>query len=208
MTLIEMGALFVSMALLAAIPSTSVAAVSARSASHGFMHGALASGGILVGDLLFILVAMFGLAALTEALGDLFFLVRYLGGAYLIWLSILLWRSRRSRAEFSGRGDASLWSSFMIGLLITLGDHKALLFYLGFLPAFIDLAALSPFDVAAVVLITIAAVGGVKLGYAFLASRASGFLGNNAGRAMNTIAACLLFVAGVMVIGGGLDRAQ
>lgn len=66
------GALFAAMAVLAAVPSTSVLAVSARSASAGIAHGALVAMGVVVGDILFILLAIFGLALLAEALGPAF----------------------------------------------------------------------------------------------------------------------------------------
>ena len=57
----------------------------------------------------------------------------------------------------------------MTGLLVTLGDQKAVVFYLGFLPAFIELGTLSHPDIGAVLASAVLAVGGVKLGYAYAA---------------------------------------
>lgn len=91
---LDIGAMSGALALLAAVPSVSVAAVVARAASAGFAHGALAALGIVAGDILFILAAIFGLVLLTEALGDVFAWVRLLGGAYLLWLGVTLLRSR------------------------------------------------------------------------------------------------------------------
>lgn len=88
----------------------------------------------------------------------------------------------------------------MAGLLITLGDQKTVLFYLGFFPAFLDLTALSYIDISAVMAITITAVGGVKLGYAYAADRAGIPLGNSMGEAMEVIAACVMIMAGVFII--------
>lgn len=195
-----MVALFGAMAMLAAVPSVSVLAVSARSASSGFIHGAFTAMGIVVGDILFILLAMFGLALLVDALGSMFFLVKYLGGAYLIWLGIALWRSGARATEIGDATGASLQSSFMTGLLITLGDQKAVLFYLGFLPVFIDLAAMTYLDIGVVVGITILAVGGVKLGYAYAADSAGALFWAKAGKAMNAVAACLMIAAGTFVV--------
>jgi threonine/homoserine/homoserine lactone efflux protein len=199
-TLVDLVALFGAMAVLAAVPGVSVLAVSARSASLGFAHGALTVVGIMVGDVLFILLAMFGLALLVEAMGGMFFLVRYLGGAYLIWLGIVFWTARAGSAEIGNSTSTSLRSSFMTGLLITLGDQKALLFYLGFLPAFIRLDAMSYLDVMVVVATMVLAVGGVKLGYAYAAHQAGSRFGLKAGRAMNKVAACLMIGAGIMVV--------
>lgn len=200
MTVSSIAALFAAMTLLAAMPSVSVLAVSARAASSGFAHGACTALGVVAGDLLFILLALFGLALLVDALGGLFVLVKYVGGAYLIWLGIALWRSRTRPARAGAAGGASLGSSFMTGLLITLGDQKAILFYLGFLPAFMDLSAVTCADAAAVAAVAVVAVGGVKLGYAYAAHRAGAVLGGRVGGFMNGAAALLVIAAGIVVM--------
>jgi hypothetical protein len=74
------------------------------------------------------------------------------------------------------------------------------LFHLGFLPVFIDLAAISCLDVGAVMVVTIMAVGGVKLGYAYAAGRAGIALGVKAGETMNTVAAWVMIAAGAFVV--------
>jgi len=184
--------------ILAAVPSVSVLAVSARSASFGFVHGAFTALGVVVGDLCFIVLALFGLALLVEAMGNLFFLVKYLGGAYLIWMGVAMWRSR---APASGHSKvSSLRSSFTSGLLITLGDQKAVFFYLGFLPAFLDLTALSYLDVGIVSTITILAVGGVKFAIAYVADKTGTFFGPKSGEKMTIAAACVMIFAGIFVI--------
>ena len=68
-------------------------------------------------------------------MGNLFFLVKYLGGAYLIWLGIQVWRSRSKVVKAEEMIEPSLLSSFLTGLFITLGDQKTILFYLGFFPS-------------------------------------------------------------------------
>lgn len=196
----NVGALFVAMAVLAAVPSVSVLAVAARSAGHGFLHGAATALGVVTGDIVFVLLAVFGLVLLVENLGGTFSLVRYAGGAYLIWLGARLWRSRSRTAHGPDSADPSLLSGFTSGLLITLADQKAVLFYLGFFPAFVDLSALTPVDVAIIVAITLLAVGGVKLIYAYAAQRAGTLLGGRTSTTLNTIAACIMILAGAIVI--------
>ncbi|NJN46185.1 MAG: LysE family translocator [Candidatus Competibacteraceae bacterium] len=186
------------MVVLAAVPSVSVLAVSARSASFGFVQGAFTALGIVVGDLLFIMLAIFGLALLVEAMGNFFFLVKYLGGAYLIWMGIAMWQARPT--EVAHTQASSIRSSFMSGLLITLGDQKAVLFYLGFLPAFLDLHAMSYLDIGIASAVTILAVGGVKLAIAYAADRAGTFFGVKAGAKMTIAAACVMISVGVFVI--------
>jgi threonine/homoserine/homoserine lactone efflux protein len=199
MTVAATAALFLALAFMAALPSVSVIAVSGRAAAFGFGHGALTALGIVVGDLLFILLALFGLAFLATALGEGFQLLRYLGAAWLIGVGIALWRSRMEpeRHENPRSTSASAWASFLMGLVITLGDQKAILFYLGFLPAFVDLATLSPSDIGLVAGATVLAVGGVKLAYAWMASRAGGLFAAGTTRTMNRLAGGLLVALGI-----------
>jgi threonine/homoserine/homoserine lactone efflux protein len=202
LTFVDAVALFGAMAVLAAVPSVSVLAVTARAASSGFVHGACTALGVVAGDVLFILLALFGLALLVEAMGDLFFLVRYLGGVYLIWLAVALWRRGSVAAAAREADGGSLFSSFTTGLLITLADQKAVAFYLGFLPAFVNLAAVTYADAVHVILIAVLAVGGVKLVYACLAARLGGRTSSVVGRTLNVLAAGVMFTVGVVLIVG------
>jgi threonine/homoserine/homoserine lactone efflux protein len=200
LSLNSMAALFVAMMVLAAIPGVSVLAVTARSASAGFAHGVLTTAGIVVGDIIFIIIAILGLSLLAATLGDLFILVKYIGGAYLIWLGIKLWRIQSSRGRAAGNTQNSPSSSFLTGLFITLGDQKAILFYLGFYPAFVDLAALTLLDSCIIIIIATIAVGSVKLVYAYIASSAVQLTGSQPYRAINIIAGSVLFTVGLFLI--------
>ena len=189
------------MIVLAIVPSVSVLAVTARAAAFGFSHGLFTAIGIVFADILFILVAVYGLALVAEMMGDQFRLIQYIGAAYLIWLGVSLWRAD-ARANASNSVHQSSWSSsFMTGLLITLGDQKAILFYLGFFPAFIDLSTMTPADTLVIVIIAIIGVGGAKLVYAFLAARASVLFRNSrALRGINILAACVMIAVGVALL--------
>ena len=134
MTYSSTAFLLFAMAVLAAIPGVSVLTVSARSAAYGFTHGAFTALGIVIGDILFILLAIFGLAFLAESMGHLFVWLKYLGGVYLIWLGITLWKPGAKIHAPENNTKSSLLSSFFTGLLITLADQKAIFFYLGFFP--------------------------------------------------------------------------
>jgi threonine/homoserine/homoserine lactone efflux protein len=193
--------LFGAMVVLALVPSISVLAVTTRSAASGFIHGVSTTAGIVVGDVFFIILAIFGLSVLAEALGSLFVLVNYLGGTYLIWLGITLWRSRPKAVEEGGVTESSLLSSFLAGLFITLGDQKAILFYLVFFPAFVDLSALSYLDAGIIILIAIIAVGGVKLAYAFMADRARLlFKRSDAIKKINIAAGTIMIAVGMVLL--------
>lgn len=197
-------ALTAAMAALAAVPSISVLAVSTQAASYGFVYGVFTAAGVVLGDLLWIGLAVFGLALLVEALGPAFVVVRYIGGAYLLWLGLVLWRSSRppTAANRNSRDDrgASFLSSLITGLLITLGDQKALLFYLGFLPAFVNLSTLTTLDLLVIGLVVIVAVGGVKLIYAYLADRAGQRWGDRLSQPINRLGAIVVLGAGLWLV--------
>ena len=199
----RLAALFVAMAVLAALPSTSVLLVTARAGAHGFRHGAWVAAGVVVGDLIYILVAIFGLQLLLAAMKGATDAIRALAALYLLGFAWRLWRATPATAS---AGDvrvtpaASTRESFVTGLLVTLGDQKAILFYLGFLPVFLDLANLRPADVAIVALVAVVAVGGVKLLYAALAGRAGAILGPRAARGLQGLAAAVMAGAAVFLL--------
>ncbi len=196
-----MVALFGTMVVLAFIPSVSVLAVSARSAAFGFAHGVVTAAGIVVGDIIYILLAIYGLSVLADLMGGNFALVKYLGGAYLIYLGIALWRSSALAEKGDEEIETSLLSSFLSGLLITLADQKAILFYLGFFPAFVDLTVISVFDTGIIIIIAIVAVGGAKLVYAYMADRAGLLLKNSrASKGINIAAGSVMIGVGVFLI--------
>jgi threonine/homoserine/homoserine lactone efflux protein len=189
------------MIVLAIIPSVSVLAVSARAAAFGFTHGFFTALGIVAADAIFILLAVYGLSLIAELMGEQFTLIKYIGGFYMIWLGVSLWCAD-AKARKSDSIDESTWSSsFLAGFLITFADQKAILFYLGFFPAFIDLSRMTPIDTIIIIIIAIVGVGGSKLVYAYLADRASLIFKNTAAiRGINIFAACVMIAVGVALL--------
>ena len=187
--------------MLAAVPSVSVLAVTARAAAFGFSQGLFTALGIVAGDILFILIAVYGLAFIAETMGEQFTVIKLLGGIYLIWLGISLWRTGNRISDADSPASSSWRSSFTAGLLITLGDQKAILFYLGFFPAFIDLSRMTPTDTLLIILIAIFGVGGAKLIYAYLADQTRHiFSDSRAARRLNLLAAGLMILVGFSVL--------
>ena len=172
MSLFDISALVIIMITLAAMPSTSVALVVVRSATMNLTNGVAVSMGIVLGDLIFVGLAILGLTALSELMGGFFLAVKIAAGMYLIWFGINLIRSRTINltCKYSSTGGG-LAASFLAGLFVTLGDIKAIIFYASLFPAFVDISALTLPDIAIILLITVATVGGVKLAYAFAATK-------------------------------------
>lgn len=170
MTLSSSFALFVAMIVLAVLPGPGILVVVARSLQGGFRQGAITSLGIVAGDYVYIVLSVFGLVALANAMGNFFVWVQYLGAAYLMFLAVQIAVAPSSKERYKPLASrASSFANFMAGLLTTLSNPKAILFYLSFLPAFLDLTSVSVFDLIVVLAIALVSVGGVMLGYAYLA---------------------------------------
>lgn len=111
--------------------------------THGGLYGArLALATILggvVGFSTLIALAMFGLSALLKTAPGALLALKWVGGAYLIWLGIQLWRSPPLNLTLSDSGTRpSAGRLFRQGLLSALSNPKVILFYGAFLPQFVD----------------------------------------------------------------------
>ncbi len=173
MNIIDLMLLFIIMAALAIIPSTSVALVVTRSATAGFANGIAVAAGIVLGDLVFVILAILGLSVIAENMAGVFIIIKYIGGTYLLWLGFSLLTSENKNNITANKASqkGGFLSSFIAGVVLTLGDVKAIFFYISLFPAFVDLSKLRIIDVFMVIIITIIAVGGVKIFYAFSAKK-------------------------------------
>ena len=200
MTPLSLAAFAGAMFLLAITPGPGVFATVARALASGFAHASVVVLGIVIGDLVFLLLAIYGLAAIAGLLGGFFILVKLGGAGYLIWLGMQMWRSQ-TVAITAKAIEENAWSANMIsGLLITLGNPKVILFYLGFLPAFVDLATLETADVAIIAGIVSLVLGATMLGYAYAASRARRlFRSQRAKRILNRTSGSVMIATGAVL---------
>lgn len=111
--------------------------------THGALHGHAKAlyticGGAL-GFVVVIALSMFGIGALLKTSLVWLTVLKWAGGAYLVWLGVQVWRSPPVGLELSGDAAARDGASmFRQGLLSALTNPKALLFFAAFLPQFID----------------------------------------------------------------------
>ncbi len=173
MSIIDSISLFAIMVTLAIIPSTSVALVVTRSATLGVSNGIAVAIGIVLGDLSLILLVLLGMSVVAETMAGVFLTIKYVGGTYLLWLGFTLLTSE-NKITFSANHSAThggLITSFLAGFFLTLGDIKAIFFYVSLFPAFVDLSALNTSDIIIISLIAISTVGLVKIAYAISAKK-------------------------------------
>ena len=129
-----------ALALAAASPGPSVVALVARTLVRGREGAAPLVAGIILGDIVWLAGAVLGLAALAATLGSLFILVRLLAAAYLIYLAWKLWTAPARTSEPGEIAESdSGFGLFLTGLGMTLGNPKAMAFYLALLPSILDL---------------------------------------------------------------------
>jgi threonine/homoserine/homoserine lactone efflux protein len=133
--------LFVLSALLLNItPGQDTLYIVSRSASQGLRAGALAALGIGAGCMVHITAAAFGLSAVLAASATAFTVIKLAGAAYLIYIGISLLRSGRAAAAVSLPPD-TLRSIFVQGFWTNVLNPKVALFFLAFLPQFVDAGA-------------------------------------------------------------------
>lgn len=133
-------ALFVAAGLLLNItPGPDMLYVIARTLGQGRAAGLVSALGIGVGCLAHVFAASFGLTALLSAVPNAFDAVRLIGAAYLVWLGVKQLGLRRvAQAESPSVAPASLARIFRQGVVTNVLNPKVALFFLAFLPQFVD----------------------------------------------------------------------
>ena len=191
-----------ALAVLAATPGPGVLACTGEALSRNFRSAIAVIAGIVAGDLCYLTFALFGLCVIAESLGRFFIIVRYAGAVYLIWLGYRLWTANNNAASGPPASNAGGEGGRVLrGFAITLGNPKVILFYLGFLPAFMDLTYLTLPDIVVTYLIVATVLGGVMLTYAYAADRARRtFLCQSRLRTVRRCSGALVASAGALIL--------
>jgi threonine/homoserine/homoserine lactone efflux protein len=124
--------------LLLVVPGPAVLYVVTQSVSHGRRSGFASVAGITTGTLVHIAAATVGLSALLASSALAFDVVKYLGAAYLIVIGLrrLAGLERPDAARPRGRRD--LGRLYRQGIVVNVLNPKTALFFLAFLPQFVD----------------------------------------------------------------------
>ena len=201
MTAESVFALFVAMLISAAIPGPGVFTCVAQAISSGFKDALYVIGGILIGNIVFLFIVIFGLVAAAQALGNFFVAIKYLGALYLIWLGFKLWRSDSSFISLSNNSlPHSSTSSFLTGLVVPFSNSSVIFFYISLVPTFIDLSDLSLTDGLIAVLTISTALFAVLAVYSYGAAKARKmFKSYKALKKINRGAGTLMIGTGVYV---------
>ena len=137
----DIGLFLVASALLTIAPGPDIVYVLTRGITQGTRAGIAAALGFASGCVFHTVLAAVGIAALIRSSPVAFDLVRYAGAAYLVWIGI---QALRHRSSFSIEGDkekralATIYRQSVIGNML---NPKVTLFFLAFLPQFVDASA-------------------------------------------------------------------
>ena len=198
-------AFLVTATVAALVPGPAVLYVAGQSMRSGARKALAANAGILSGNLVWFTASAIGLAALVALAQPVFVAIKWFGVAYLAWLGLCAWRDALRTA--SPRVDlprpaASGARLFRQGVLLQLGNPKAILFFTALLPQFVDPAhAIAP-QIAILAATSTVAEFVVLAGYAWLAARGGALLVTRPRLARATDAA-----AGTCLLGAGIGLA-
>lgn len=128
----------VSTLALLVVPGPSVLFVVARTVEHGRTAGLISMLGVETGALVHVAVASAGVSALVASSPAALTALRWGGGAYLLWLGVQALRRRGAMLAGAPSAPASHAKLFRQGVLVDLLNPKTALFFLAFLPGFVQ----------------------------------------------------------------------
>jgi threonine/homoserine/homoserine lactone efflux protein len=189
------------MIILAATPGPGVITSMARAIAEGFKASLYFIGGLVAGDTVFLLLALFGLSAMAKLMGGFFLVVRIVGGLYLIYLGVKIYRDIHALTPVETKRGSNRIQIFTSGVLVTMGNPKPILFYASVLPTLIDFNEVRPVDVLVMILL-IAVVSFSVLGtYSYIASLSHKVsMSDRWRKGINQVAGVVMIIVGLFVI--------
>ena len=176
-------------------------ALTARALSGGFASAWPLAVGVVLGDILWPLLAILGVAWIVSVFDGFMTVMRYIAAGMFLFMGVMLIRhagatiGTDSRLTRPGR-----WAGFMAGVAVIVGNPKAVLFYMGVLPGFFDLTTITALDIAAILAIscTIPLMGNLLM--ALSVDRARRLLTSPAAlKRVNIVAGVLLCLVGLII---------
>lgn len=173
----------------------------ARSLSGGFQAAWPLALGVVVGDVLWSLLAIFGITWILSIYGGFLGVLKWVAaGVFLLMGALVIRAADKSIGTDSRLTRPGMWAGFLAGLAVILGNPKAVLFYMGMLPGFFDLTRLTALDVLIIVVLSMIVPLLGNLTMALFIDRARRMVSSpKALRRMNLIAGALLICVGLII---------
>jgi len=176
-------------------------ALLARGMSGGFAAAWPLALGVAVGDILWPLLAVLGVTWVAATFDGLMVALKYVAVVmFAVMGFLLIHHADRTIAADSRLTRPGAWAGFMAGLAVILGNPKAILFYMGMLPGFFELTAVTPLDIAAIVTISFVVPLGGNLTMALFIDRVRRLLASPAAlRRTNIVSGVLLILVAALI---------
>ena len=176
MTIATIAAYALALFVVALIPGPGITALVARALGTTFAESVGMAIGIVLGDIVFLTAVVLGLSVVAQTFGFVFLVIKYAGAAYLAWMAWKIWKSGIVRTDVQAAKRANVFQALISGLMVTLGNPKAMLFYLALVPTLIDITAITFTDYAKLIAVTVVVLLVVTIPYIALASKARDLL--------------------------------
>jgi len=173
----------------------------ARSLSGGFNAAWPLALGVVIGDALWALLAIFGITWVLSLYGGFLEILKWVAAAIFLVMGVLVIRGADKTIGSDTRlTSPGMWAGFMAGLAVILGNPKAILFYMGMLPGFFDLTRLTVWDVVIIVFLSMVVPLVGNLAMATFIDRARRLTSSpTALRRLNISAGILLICVGLVI---------
>ncbi|MER9331400.1 LysE family translocator [Mesorhizobium sp. M0488] len=148
-------AFFATTAIFAYIPGPAMLYAAAQTMARGRWSGLTAALGIHLGGYVHVFAAAAGLSVLFHAVPPLYMAVKLIGALYLVWLGVSLFRKREGATALPMIERKSARRAFFESIAVEVLNPKTAIFFMAFLPQFIDASAAFPIWLQFVVLGTI-----------------------------------------------------
>ena len=125
------------------VPGPGTLSILHATARSGIAAGLGAVFGTLLGDMLYMIAAMVGLAAVMQAHPALFQCLQWFGAAYLGWMGLQLLRQQAAGSQAAAATRQNAWPYFRQALAVSLTNPKVVLFFVAFFPLFLHADASS-----------------------------------------------------------------
>lgn len=159
-------------AALLVIPGPTTLLVMSYALGRGWKAALPTATGVALGDLTAMVLSMLGVGAILATSATLFTVLKWIGAAYLVWLGISLWRAGDQAHVDSSRIETSSFGMLGKAWLVTVLNPKSIVFFVAFLPQFIDPSSGFMAQMAILVPTFVCLAFANALGYAALGSRA------------------------------------
>ena len=200
-SLYELGLYALGMAGLWVVPGPVWVALTARALSGGFAAAWPLAIGVAIGDLVWPLAAILGLSWIESSYGDVLSVLRWVAAVIFLVMGTLLIRKPAATMNADSRlTRPGLWAGLSVGVAAVIGNPKAILFYMGALPGFFTLEALTAPDIAVIIAISAAIPMAGNLGLALFLHRARQLLSSpESVHKLNVTSGVLLIGVGLVI---------